>query len=286
MRLIFLANFELYDGKYWEGDRLMPWLYAGLRNQPFYHLLADSLGKYYDILKFDISKCPVPYWEKTQGISNVLKFINFTPKEDDIIFYIQNQSHYSNDIVNPIFYFHIDGAVVFNTQEIELGFRRWSRDYYPVGKKHITVPLWVFPELHDPTKKKTNFLADINRNNSLEEYKETMETSKYVLIKGDWVSNRVFEAMASKTIPLIITWKVNKRFKDMKTKYREMGLKDGENCYFIDLYDWRRDLIINEYDEEMAQKGYDLVMKEHTFSNRVDIFRREIDNYMNSISKT
>ena len=286
MRLVCIGNFSEYIGGIFIGDKYEPIPTAGLRNSPFFITLIDYLSKYYEVIRVDTSKTSIHTWENTWGISTLFKDLNFKIEDDDIIFYIQNHLNFSKDISNPIIYFHIDGPPAFNISDVGLGFRRYSRDYYPVGLKHITLQHWIFPELHNPNKEKTNFIIDLSRDTTIEKYKGILESSKYILIKGDWVSNRVFEAMVSKTIPLIITWKENRNFIKMRQVYEEMGLKDGVNCYFIDLYDWNRTLVFNEYNEVMAQEGFELIIKNHTFHNRIEKIKQEIDNYMNSISKT
>lgn len=115
-------------------------------------------------------------------------------------------------------------------------------------------------------------------------YNKSLARAKHIILtahEGVYLGRRHIEALAAHTIPII--WiecdAAKKIFHDLG--YEEKGKR--QNCYFYynneDLEDLIRGL---EYDPEIAERGYELFMNNHTFGHRVltllKVIERTCDN--------
>ena len=101
-------------------------------------------------------------------------------------------------------------------------------------------------------------------------YNEMMSRSRHTILtafNGVWVGRRVFEALACKTIPII--WIEND---ECERCYRALKFipypERNHNCYFYRTPSELPALAKREYDPQMAARGYDMFMSNHTFYHR------------------
>jgi len=143
-----------------------------------------------------------------------------------------------------------------------------------VALKHPNTEVSMFktfylPPAIDPTEyslnqKKNIFISDISRDKNIvsrNDYLDILERSQHIIIKPGNISVRALEALALKTIPIIIAEK------DLRSRYRMLGFNKS-NCYFISIEPTINSLLIPNYNEKIANNGFQLVRKNHTWKNR------------------
>ena len=115
-----------------------------------------------------------------------------------------------------------------------------------------------------------NFYEEGETPAKTEVYNETMSRSNYVILtahNGVYIGRRPFEALACKTIPIL--WVENDAAKKC---LNNLGFKErggNQNCYmFRSLEDLESILLGLAPDPEMAEKGYNMLMNNHTFGHR------------------
>ncbi|MFW9875044.1 MAG: hypothetical protein ACFFG0_18215 [Candidatus Thorarchaeota archaeon] len=119
-----------------------------------------------------------------------------------------------------------------------------------------------------PANEKDIFISDISRDKKkvpYVDYLDILKRSQHTIIKPGNISVRALEALALKTIPIIIA------DKDLRFRYRNLGFNDLDNCYFITIEPTMETLEIQNYNEEKANNGYEFVRKNHTWKNRAQI---------------
>ncbi len=104
-----------------------------------------------------------------------------------------------------------------------------------------------------------------------EVYNETMSKSHYTILtahNGVYIGRRPFEAMACKTVPII--WVENDNAQEC---FNGLGFKERggqQNCYFFrTLEDLESILTGLAPNPEMAERGYNMMLNNHTFGHRV-----------------
>ena len=111
-------------------------------------------------------------------------------------------------------------------------------------------------------------------------YNETISKSKHIILtafNGVWIGRTVMEALACKTIPII--WIEND---DAELCYRALHFipfpEKSHNCYFYRNKYELDALAVREYDPAMADRGYQMMIKYHTFGHRalqiLDLIKR------------
>lgn len=98
------------------------------------------------------------------------------------------------------------------------------------------------------------------------EYHKIITHAEHMVLtshRGVYLGRRIFECCASKTIPIV--WIEN----DVSQEVHEyLGFKHKKNCYFFREKEELDQYSTIEYDPEIAQNGYDLIMDRHTFGHR------------------
>ena len=130
---------------------------------------------------------------------------------------------------------------------------------------------------YNPNREKEVFIADIPwLPMPFESYVEILERCKHLIVMQryhdiDTYTARSIEAMACKTIPIIF-------YQDPKTKemYESIGI-DESVAYFVSVAKLT-DLKIKEYDEEMAERGYNLVKEKFNMKLHTNTFLEILSN--------
>lgn len=130
--------------------------------------------------------------------------------------------------------------------------------------KNFYLPPAIDPTEYNPNQEKNIFISDISRDKnkvSRNDYLDILGRSQHIIIKPGNISVRALEALALKTIPIIIAEK------DLRFRYRNLGFNKS-NCYFISIEPTINNLLILNYNEEIANNGFQFVRKNHTWKNR------------------
>jgi len=111
---------------------------------------------------------------------------------------------------------------------------------------------------------------------SFNEYIDRVERAQHLIILSryhviDTYTARVIEAMACKTIPIIFY-----DHPDTKKMYEDIGINE-EVAYFVSVNKYV-DLQIKEYDIDMAERGYKLVIEKFNMQYHVDTFMELLEN--------
>jgi spore maturation protein CgeB len=119
-------------------------------------------------------------------------------------------------------------------------------------------------------------------------YRELVKFSEAVLIDGGyfgWLTRRIFEAMALKTMVVIRVYS-----HEQMAFYEKIGLNDGENCILFQ-FDYQHDIYdigsvitkINTgiYDRnKIVENAYKWVSENHSYKKRTDEFLELIKKYL------
>lgn len=178
------------------------------------------------------------------------------------ILIIQNSTFFNIDVSGcKIFYFHIDGTQSIHPNKIDFAFYLFNalgKHAYKVADNQRVLLPFANIGYFDPNREKEFYFSHITRDISYEEYKDKMERSEFLIVEAsNWISKRALEALACKTIPIIIT--------DVPEMYYRMGFKD-EFCGLISSYKDIERVMKREYD---INKGYEWLKKYHSAKVRI-----------------
>lgn len=162
--------------------------------------MATELKKYFNVTLYNLDG----FDSRECGIS---RLIGNTPAN---LFIIQNIVNFRIDVPKcRVFYFHIDGAQSLNPSQIDMGFYLFNavgKHSYKVSEKQKTLLPFVDMKAFDCTREKNIHLSYIPRDRPFSEYKDILERSRFTLIHAPiWVSKRMLEAIACRTVPIIRT---------------------------------------------------------------------------------
>ena len=233
---------------------------AGLRNMSVPMGLFKQLSLYYDVEYLDT----VGLNYKECGISKILGNRRGT------VFVIQNDINFRKDVEGiKIIYLHIDDKPSLNASDVELAYYiYWAPgcEAYKINENQEIIQPFCFIDYFNPDREKDILLSNIPRDVPFEEYKDLMERSKFTIINAyNWLSKRTLEAIACKTIPIVVT--------GTPEMYRHFGLKDN----WISLLS-SPDMNQDQYDRDASYKW---LKNNHTAKIRVEQMKRGIDNIMN-----
>lgn len=180
------------------------------------------------------------------------------------------------DMFNPNKNKIIDGKV-------DIG---WAIDYWQFQESNGPFAYDVIEEQKRFAKycEKKGITRRINPPIDKDQYIEIMERSRSVVIDGGslgWLTRRIFEAMASKTVPIIRVYN-----EKQKKFYKGYKLINGENCilfsenFLLGLPNLK-EINLNDYNlEEIAENGYKWV-KQHTYEKRAKKLLKIYEEYIN-----
>jgi hypothetical protein len=271
--LTIVGYFDEYLGPHDDGRESWNVLYGGLRNMSLIHGIADELSKYFDIRTLNIVDMPNIQRRPngdfiTPGISNVIKEYGV----GQFYLYINCGRNYSIDLPINVIYLHIDGGMNISPNQSVFGIKFMTTDCTEdVHNHYLGILPFANMKAFNPSRHKNVFMSDISRDIPFVEYVNLLERSKYVIIRGDWFSKRSVEALACKTIPIILC--------DKKTMvYYKLAGFTTDFCHFIETDKWEDydNIILTNYDPEMANKGYNFVKKHHSLERRGKQMRRAI----------
>jgi len=233
---------------------------AGLRDMSLPVGLATHLSKYYNVKYFDTSQLDY----KECGISKLIG----NSRGTSLI--VQNNINFRIDVTDlKVIYLHIDGVPSINANYIDLAFYIFNapgRHDYKVCENQKTILPFAFIDYFNPDREKDILMSNIPRDVPFEEYKDTMERSQFTLIEADcYISKRAMEALACKTIPIIVT------------KAPELYYRFGFELDFCSFSD-TPDIDKNHYNIE---KGYLWIKNNHTAFHRVKAMIPHINRIMN-----
>jgi hypothetical protein len=129
----------------------------------------------------------------------------------------------------------------------------------------------IAPYLYRHDREKDIFLLDVSwLPTPWKEYIEKVERAQHLIVMQryhdiDIYTARVIEAMACKTIPIIFYNKAS-----TKEMYESIGIDDTV-AYFVNVAKYG-DMQIKQYDIEMAEKGYKLVIEKFNMNYHVKTF--------------
>lgn len=251
--ITIIGNFnECEDKNFWING------YSGFRDCSIPNAIADGLEQYYDVERLDLSKIP----SKECGISRVIG--NDYPR-GHLFFIIQNHITMRIDIPDPkIIYFHIDDNPNINSKDVKYVVKIWIAagkfDYkLREGFQYDILP-FIDPDHFNPNREKDLMVSDVSRDLPYAEYKDLMERSCYLIVHAHhWLSKRVFQAAACRTIPIVVT-----RFK--KDCYEYRGITDEVALFRLP---GQIPKLPTECDKEMADRTYNWVLNNHTIEHRL-----------------
>lgn len=235
-------------------------LYSGLRNMNLIHGICESFAEEYNIIKCDVRDISSEELAKHNGCTGVHHLIG--QKEYANIFVIQSHVSIFNDLGHSkSIYFHIDGHETIGSKRCYYSMKMYNNvgiaDYAlpgSMGYKHFFP--FVFLDKFNPNREKDINVSCIDRNCSFKEYREILERSQFTIIDCGWkdqtfVSKRVFQALACKTIPIIIG--------DSTTVYKKLAINRAVAMFMNHFIE--KSYIAYRYDPAMAERGYALIKK-------------------------
>jgi len=200
-------------------------------------------------------------------------------KTEEIEYIIVTQSHIliHNNTEIPLLLYkqeHVDPLGTVDNATYTLKKLERMKDYNQY--KHVVFSA-INLHLYNPDRKKDILLLDVPwLPLPFDEYRDRLERAQHVIIMQrvheiDCFTARVLEAMACKTIPIIF-------YKNIGTKklYELMGINE-EVAYFVSV-DKYTDLQIIEYNEHMANIGYELVKESFGMETRAKEFMEVLLN--------
>lgn len=213
-------------------------------------------------------------------------------KNNNVNILIQTHKAWVNDAhLEDIIYLHIDGARDISPNQISYSLRTYSgtgrHDYICSTEKHRNIIPFVLPGFFNPNRKKDIFMKWIPRDIPFMEYKDQLERSVFTWIFGfdahpyqlgrGALSKRVFEAIACKTIPVVVCYDPSMFYK--------CGF-DDDMIYFVrpSSFPYPFDTSLERI-EYMRERGYKFVMKYHTIAKRMKIINHIIRRIINGKSK-
>lgn len=250
--------------------------------------LVDGVSKYWNVNVVDVHPLLREGILRRRGTGTSKLNIN----NDNVNILIQTHQAWVNDAhLEDIIYLHIDGARDISPNQISYSlspYRGTERhDYSCSIKKHRNLIPFVLPGFFNPNREKNIFMKWIPRDIPFKEYKDQLERSIFTWIfafdqhpyqMGRGVmSKRVFEAIACKTIPVVICYDPSMFYK--------CGF-DDDMIYFVRPCNFPHPFDISpERIEYMRERGYKFLMKYHTITKRMKIINHIIKRVMNGKSK-
>lgn len=228
-------------------------LRSGLRDYSIPFGLASHLVEYFGIRCYDVSSIP----EMNCGIRRLVS--TDCPKN---LFIVQNPIDFIIDVPERnIFYLHIDGTQSIHPNQITFAFYLFNAigvHYYTVCEKQLTILPFADMSSFNPNKEKDIHFSDIPRSLPFDEYKDILERSKFTLVNAEHgISKRVPEALACKTIPIVITF-----VPEMQRRYC------GEHVTVIS-YDGDPHQKAKGYTKERVNKAYEFLKENHSLKKRI-----------------
>ena len=184
----------------------------------------------------------------------------------EYIIVIQSKILIHNDTDIPLLLFKTESVEPYGTVDNPTVTVKKLETMDDYNKFEHIVASSINTSLYNPNREKDILLLDVPwLPLPFEEYIERVERAQHLIIMQrvhdiDTYTCRVIEAMACKTIPIIFYRSI-----DTKRMYESIGITE-EVAYFVNIQKYG-DLQIREYDELMAQKGYELVIKNFTMKN-------------------
>lgn len=246
-------------------------IYSGLRNMTLINGICDSFAEEYNVIKCDVRDISSEELAKHNGSTGVHNLIG--QKEYANIFVIQSHVSIFNDLGHSkSIYFHIDGMEAVGAKRCYYGMKMYNsaggKDYPlpgSMGYKHFFP--FVFLDKFNPDREKDINVSCIDRKCSFKEYKEILERSQFTVIDCRDVrenpnlgvgnnmctitSKRVFQALACKTIPIIIG--------DPDSVYKKLAIDDKIAMFMSHII--KKSYVAHRYDPAMAERGYKLMQK-------------------------
>lgn len=117
----------------------------------------------------------------------------------------------------------------------------------------------------------TTFYHDLGDEHHVARYNETLARSKHMIctsFNGVWIGRTMIECLASKCIPII--WVENDQAEHcLRNSLGYIPFPEEEcNCYFFRKPYELDSIVFREYDNNMAERGYNLFLENHTFMHR------------------
>lgn len=274
--LTVIGNFQEFMGKQDDGMMTGDTLYGGLRNTSITNGIAYELSKYFDISTIDITNAPLfGHPDTTPGLSNILG----SPSEGGWYLYINNARSWKVDLPINVIYWHIDGLVNVHPNQAAFGLRFHNGEPYQVHDHHINILPFVNTEVFNPHRKKDILISHISRTIPFDEYRDLLERSKFVMSPDHWLSKRMFEAMACRTIPIIVA---EPRWLPF---YRLAGFRDDFSLIIGADLPWNESqwesILIKERDYyDMADKAYKFILRYHTLEKRMKYVAMKMKQYI------
>lgn len=237
---------------------------AGFLNNTFAIGIASFLEEFMDVHCYDISDY--------KGSLGITSLVSSNPSFENI-FIIQNQIPFKIDHpFKSVFYFHIDGTASINPSSITHAFYLFNalrKHIYKVADNQTIILPFAHLKSFNPNRKKDIDISDIPRDITFEEYRDQLERSQFTIIKANhWLSKRIPEAWACKTIPIIIS------------VVPEMQKRYCRGHAIIVNYGGDPFSRAKGYTQERVNKAYEYLEKYHTLENRVRKMRAHLKKYM------
>ncbi len=233
--------------------------YSGLRNKNLVWGVGDSLEKDFIVHRYDCSHV------KKKEIA--LHYIVGQKVEINVLV-IQPHCTILNDLPRTkIVYLHIDGAPSVNGTNLRYGMKMYNSNGvhdYKVHEHHKTLYPFVFIDRFNPNREKDILISSIDRNCSFAEYKDILERSCFTILDCyGFLSKRAFQALACKTIPIIIT--------DMPELYHKLGFSTP--FVIFNNPGLETSQLILKYQPLVAEKGYKFISKYYSGKRRMKIIK-------------
>lgn len=231
-------------------------------------VLADELNKKHTAYIFNTRELGYDQ-SKRHKISDVLRSSLTKP---EYIIVVQSHALLHNDTDIPLYLYkrELGPLTVDNPTKI-----LYKYLLYNDKKNHKNIlHAAINPSRYNPDREKDIIMSDIESwyTMGFERYRDILERSQYHMVKAYSISVRTLEALACKTIPIIIYV-----MPELKKAYEEMGIDDSM-VVFTQIANWQQTKLIMAYDENMAEKGYDFCINNLTIKNRAQQILEVIEN--------
>lgn len=258
--------------------------YSGLRNMNLINGIYDSLAEEYNVIKCDVGDIPQEELDKHNNCTGAHHLVGQV--EGANIFVIQPSCAIINGLgFSKTIYFHIDGAETIGIKRLYYAFKIYNDvgGYdYPLSPQFKHLYPFVFLDRFNPNREKDITISCIDRFCSFAEYKDLLERSQFTVIdcRGfnprkkffTFTSKRVFQALACKTIPIIIG--------ESDTVYKKFGIDDSIAMFMN--HKIGRSYIAYKYDLEMVNRGYELMKACYSGKKRMKIIKAVCRRIYNS----
>lgn len=246
-------------------------VFSGIRDMNFINGVYNYLEPHFNIVKIDASQIKLKQTKDNRGQVAFSKFSPSIPDGGDVLI-LQTDFSLINDVAHTkVVYFHIDGLPALTSSGLDFGLRMFVAPgvhSYKVYEQNKILYPFIFMEGLNPNRKKDIVISCIDRDNcSYDKYLDILERSQFTIIDGyHFISKRAYQALACKTIPIIVT--------NMENMYRILGFKEPFAIFMT--HDMKGSVIIPEgYDiEAVKQQGYDFIAKSHSARSRMGQIKR------------